>query len=81
MPNSDVDLAGLHVTGDLALTGGRLADVAPPTGAVVTAVVHGGEVVVPHATIEARVGDLRLITTPRGGVSVESLTARARGER
>ncbi len=76
----EVDLIELHVTEELAVAGRPLAEVAVPTGSIVTAVVRRDAVIVPSGRTEIEVGDVLLITTQRDRGALQRLTSWARGE-
>lgn len=76
----EIDLVELHVTDDMVIDGRRLAELAIPTGSIVTAVVRRDEVVVPKGDTMIRADDVLLITTQRRGDALQHLTAWARGE-
>lgn len=76
----EVDLVELHVTSELVIADQRLADVAMPSGSVLTAIVRGAEVLVPDGSTMLRPDDVLLITTQRRGDALRRLTEWARGE-
>lgn len=76
----EIDVLDVHLTEDLPVVGRRLTDAALPPGAIVTAVVRDHEVVVPRGDTRLRAEDVLLVTCQRARVSVDELTAWARGE-
>lgn len=76
----EVDLIELHVTDEMPIADRRLADLAVPSGSIVTAVIRNDRVTVPRGDTQILAGDVLLITTQSDRDALRQLTAWARGE-
>lgn len=76
----EVDLIEVGITEDLSVAGQRIRDVPLPAGALLTALVHGSQAIVPTGSTRLRPGDMALIAASRRPTMTEEIVAWARGE-
>jgi potassium/hydrogen antiporter len=75
-----IDVVEVHITDQLRIAGRSIAEVAPPTGVVIAAVVRNDKVVVPDGSTMMQLGDVLLLTSQRDTRSLQRITHWARGE-
>lgn len=78
--STDVDLAEIHVTDDLPISGRALSEIPLGEGMVATVVVRGHRVMIPTASTRLAPEDLVLVVVDRDLANVNDVTAWARGE-
>lgn len=76
----DVDLVEINVTPDLPLVGRELREMPPRPSMLVTAIVRGGQALLPRADTVFEAGDLVMMAVDRSRTEVTDVTAWARGE-
>lgn len=76
----EVDLIEVDITEDLSVAGQRIRDVPLPAGALLAALVHGSQAIVPTGSTRLRPGDMALIAASRRPTMTAEVVAWARGE-